>query len=240
MDGSEVRIGLEFVYFGDRFDVDEMDFMSRYLRPGDRFLDVGANIGAYTLFAASLTGPNGNIDAIEAVPILATGLRANIELNGLEGRVTIYEVAASDHSGEIRFRVDRDVTSRMAVDTDPDHTVKVVPCSPLDDLVPPGAIALAKIDVEGAEVSVLRGMSKRLRASDPPVLLLEVLPNQLKRQGQTVEAVMNILDDNDYVLASWSACLGELTIGSEPSYDGNVIAVSRQSIDAVTERLTTT
>lgn len=225
------------VYFGDRFDPDEMDFMARYLRAGDRFLDVGANIGTYTLLAASLIGPTGMIDAVEAVPNLASGLRANIALNHLEDSVRVHEAAASDHPGSVRFRIDRDVTSRMAIESDPHETVRVVPCAPLDDLVPAGPIALGKIDVEGSEVAVLRGMTDRLQASDPAVLLLEILPHQLKRQGQSVEVLLDVLNEHEFVLASYSADHPTLTKRSDHDWDGNVLAVSRGSFDAVNERL---
>lgn len=56
------------IYFGGLPDFEEMTFMQRYLRPGDGFIDAGANVGLYTLLAAKLVGPTGAVHAFEASP----------------------------------------------------------------------------------------------------------------------------------------------------------------------------
>ncbi len=225
------------VYFGDRFDVDEMDFMSRYLRPGDRFLDVGANIGTYSLLAASLIGAGGSIDAVEAVPELTDGLRRNVALNQLDGIMRVHQVAVSDHDGELRFRADRDVSSRIANTDDPDNAVTIVPCSQLDHLIPPGPIALMKIDVEGAEVSALRGFASHLASANPPVMLMEILPHMLDRLGESMASLASLLDAHGYTTAMYSADSGQLEVHDGRMVDGNMVVVSRSHLDEIRERL---
>ena len=227
------------VYFGDHFDTDEMDFLERYLRPGDRFVDVGANVGTYTLLGASLVGPSGRVDAFEPVPQLAEELRRNIALNGIESYVFPHDVAVTDYAGEVRFRADRDVSSRIAIDRDPHNRVTVVRCDRLDDLLPDGEIALMKIDVEGAEAAVLRGFIEHLNAGNPPVIILEVLPSQLERQGSSLREVLDILAAAGYESAAYSAHTGKMTwVNGQPSL-GNVLAVLRQRSTEVFRRLAT-
>src|SRR5262245_5639961 len=70
------------LYYGGRHELAEMAFMQRYLRPGDRVLDVGAHVGFYSLLAAKLVGLTGHIDAIEGDPKSAARLAENLALNG--------------------------------------------------------------------------------------------------------------------------------------------------------------
>jgi FkbM family methyltransferase len=227
------------LYFGDRFDLDEMTFMERYLQPGDHFVDVGANIGTYTLLAAALVGPTGRVDAFEAAPHLVRSLRANVALNDLDPSVCVHEMAASDADGSIPFRVDLDVSSRIAVESDPTSAVVLVRCDRLDAQLPDGPVAMAKIDVEGAEHAVLRGFAEHLETMNPPVLMLEVFANQLERQGTSVAEVVGFLADAGYDLARYSAERAELQWLDGTGAKGNLLAVSRGARNVVFERMAT-
>jgi FkbM family methyltransferase len=213
--------------------------MERYLQRGDRFVDVGANIGTYTLLAAALVGPTGHVDAFEAAPHLARALRANVALNDLEPYVLVHEMAASDAEGTIAFRVDLDVSSRIAIESDPQGAVVIVSCGCLDERIPDGPLAMAKIDVEGAERAVLHGFAAHLRSMNPPVLMLEVLPNQLEQQGASVADVVDLLDEAGDDLARYSASRAELRWIDATEAKGNVFAVSRGARSLVLERLAT-
>src|SRR4029079_6403356 len=70
------------IYFNRLPDPAEMTFIKRYLRPGDAFIDAGANVGIYTLFAAQLVGPSGSVIAFEPDPGAADRLRENVDRNG--------------------------------------------------------------------------------------------------------------------------------------------------------------
>jgi len=129
------------------------------LRPGDTFVDVGANIGLFSLRAAHRVGPAGHVIAIEPNPIALRRLRQNLALNPTF-LVDIIEAAASDHTGEARL-AQPDEWNLGGVRIAEDGTVPVR-CAPLGELLAPFHLgrppALLKIDVEGHEPSVLRGL----------------------------------------------------------------------------------
>ena len=79
----------------------DMAFVMHFLRPGDRFVDVGANVGSYTVLAAAVCG--ARTLAIEPDPDSADGLRDNIRLNKLADRVTVLQAALGDRDGVAPF-----------------------------------------------------------------------------------------------------------------------------------------
>ena len=149
--------------------------LRRLLGEGDVFYDVGANVGFFTLIAARLVGPSGHVYAFEPVGESAAAVRANASLNGF-GNVTVLESAVAAASGRERLvvvddlswsRLERSRQHPLATDT---VEVKVVA---LDELVERGDLrppALVKIDVEGAELSVIEGMRRTLERHRPAVV----------------------------------------------------------------------
>ncbi|MEA2218703.1 MAG: hypothetical protein QOJ35_1329 [Solirubrobacteraceae bacterium] len=143
----------------------------RSARSGDHVWDVGANIGYIALVAARIVGPGGRVLAIEPDPQCAAAVRANAALNGLAS-IEVLEAAASDRSGSAELVVVRDrLWSRLA--SVGDHHLGerrvVVRTVALDDVEGPPP-ALVKIDVEGAELDVVAGMSRLLREVRPLVI----------------------------------------------------------------------
>ena len=140
------------------------------LQPGQVVYDIGASSGFYTLIAARAIGPAGVVVAFEPLPSSAVDLRKNIVLNGLEN-VIVLELAIGDSPGRAVL-VEAGLQAAVAVAA-AGVAVDVVT---LDDLVagervpPPDLI---KMDVEGAELAVLRGATRTLHAHRP-VLLVEV------------------------------------------------------------------
>jgi FkbM family methyltransferase len=130
------------------------------LRPGDVFIDVGANLGWFTIVAGRLVGDHGRVFAIEPAPLVRPGLLRNIEANGLSNVRLVLE-AASRSPGEVRV-----------VPGPPEHTgvSGVVPgpgirCDTLPGLVGESAwraARLIKIDVEGSVYDVVEGMKEHL------------------------------------------------------------------------------
>lgn len=159
---------------------EELQFCLRYLRPGDHFVDVGANVGVFSSMVGTRL-PGVAITAVEPFPPVRADLVANLALNGLD--VTVVEAAVSDSPGLASFEVlDRDVLNRLAPADEPDTDARpestngaiTVPVTTLDALVGADPPALVKIDVEGSELLVMRG-ARRLLADEarPPVLLFE-------------------------------------------------------------------
>jgi FkbM family methyltransferase len=157
---------------------DDLAFLRRTLRAGDRVVDVGANIGVLTLAAARHVGPAGAVVAVEAHPRTVAFLRENVADDGALN-VTVHHAAAGADPGELRFSDCRS-DDQNAVDSEGEIAV---PARRLDDLVPPGRVTLLKIDVEGFERFVLRGAGEVLASTE--LLYLECDDRLTRRYGYT-------------------------------------------------------
>ncbi len=152
-------------------------FIAEAVRPGSVFVDVGANIGLFTLLAARCASPGGRVLAFEPHPGARARLRHLIELNGLTDVVTVSDAALSDRSAPATtlFLASDSALSTLDPalaplgDLHPFRTSVTVPVSSLDDWLAASGPAWAltpidvmKIDVEGTEERVLRGMARTL------------------------------------------------------------------------------
>ena len=144
------------IYFTELYDVDEMGFIRAYLRPGDGFVDVGANIGTYALLARSLVGPDGLVVAFEPHPVAAARCRENVALNAITN-IEVHEAAVADAPGTAEFLDDFDVSNRIRSDSDGPVATRTVQMVALDDVLGDRPMALGKLDVEGHETAALRG-----------------------------------------------------------------------------------
>jgi FkbM family methyltransferase len=138
------------------------NFITSRLRPGDTFVDVGANIGYYTVLAAQSVGREGAVVAVEPLPPALSELRRNIEINDFYN-VRVLPIAAHDREGEItiRFSSMADVGGASIVWTDERPLEAVVQTQPLSTSLSRKEIASArlfKVDVEGAEATAIRGL----------------------------------------------------------------------------------
>ena len=177
--------------------------MAEVLKPGDGFLDIGANFGFHTLFAAKKIGAKGQIVAIEPIPKNLRILRKNIQLNGIARNTRIEEAAISDSSAPFvamgATAGGPDVTA--AIHLKPTEGTLKVPNRAWDSFSWSREFApnLVKIDIEGAELSALKSgveFLKRVR----PVLLIEVHANLLPEFGATEEDLTDFLSRLGYKL----------------------------------------
>jgi FkbM family methyltransferase len=138
-------------------------YVRRRLRPGDVFVDIGANIGYYSLLASRLVGGSGRVYSVEASTSIYSALLRNIELNGCENIVPI-NAAASDAAGELVIWLadernrGRSTTVAELAATEGMKRESTVRADTIDRLVGPEVLRrarLVKIDVEGAERTVL-------------------------------------------------------------------------------------
>lgn len=151
------------IYFRDYPDFNEMRFMRDYLRPGDKFIDVGANVGLYTLLARALVGQSGHVDSFEPMKATFKQLREEIDLNKLEN-VAIHNLAVSDVTGFVSFNeTTDDCTAHVSPDPSADQSRLSVRAVRLDSHLPDDTYAMMKMDIEGYEPFALRGTSEWLR-----------------------------------------------------------------------------
>jgi FkbM family methyltransferase len=149
----------------------DMAFVLHVLRPDDRFLDVGANVGSYTLLAAGAVG--ARVTAIEPIPSTFDALERNIAFNGLTGRVRAVRCGLSDAPGTLRFTANLDAMNRVVEPGSQEPGIDVA-VRTLDDVVGGDAPALMKIDVEGYERHVLRGARTTLEDRRLLAAIIEV------------------------------------------------------------------
>ncbi|GAA5236295.1 FkbM family methyltransferase [Verticiella sediminum] len=149
------------------------------LRPGMRVVDVGANIGYFSMLAASLVEESGHVLAFEPNPENGRLLECSRRLNGYE-QVQLYQTAASDRDGLLVLNATHSngTTSRID-DAQALLTARTVPCLQLDPiLLRGGKVDFIKIDVEGAEYLALSG-ARELLARDRPAIVSEFSPSTM-------------------------------------------------------------
>lgn len=140
-----------------------------FLRPGDLFLDVGANIGSFTILASGVA--SATTWAFEPDPGTASSLRRNVAINGLQDLVTVIEAAVGEHDGTIAFTTGLDTTNQVT--TADDQSAQIVRIVRLDSCAGDLAPAMMKIDVEGHEDAVIRGAVRLLASSSLKIIELE-------------------------------------------------------------------
>ncbi len=174
-----------------------LEVLARTLQPGDTFLDVGADVGTFTLPAALLIGETGRVIAFEPSHQAFEHLQDNVSLNNL-GNVRVFKIALGEENSESRLYVGQRVCPSLIAPEKDDGAIghaEVVPVANGDELWNAQSLPIpqaVKIDVEGFEYSVLRGLRKTL--SDPGVklLLCEIHP-QLLPKGIGVDTVRGFI-----------------------------------------------
>ena len=134
----------------------ELKLLKKIIKKGDYVVDIGANIGYYTLFFASLVGPTGKVFAFEPEPKNFSILKKNIE-NNLLDNVTIYQKAVGSKNKNIKMKISDSIGFHHISD----HGDLDVDCIRLDDHIQ--NVNFIKIDAEGYEVEILKGMSNLLQ-----------------------------------------------------------------------------
>ena len=177
------------VYFlGRYYDLDLQLLLDELLRPGDTFINVGANAGYVVLHAASRVGPQGRVIAFEPQPGCCQKLRRNLELNGIE-HVDLHDHALGerDDTLELKMLGGTSIMSTLCIDETDVRALRdriEVPVRRGDDVVSGRVIGnlTLMVDVEGFEVYVLRGLDRTIAQYRPPILL-EVVPRYLRRRA---------------------------------------------------------
>lgn len=171
--------------FNNIYEPNETSYFISRLHSGDTVLDIGANIGWFTLVAAKHAGKNGLIHSFEPRPDTARMLRRTISDNELARQVTVWEYALSDCWGKVDLVWRKEAgnpghsfvagNSTEAVES---YESTKVTAAPLDDLLPEIAPDLIKIDIEGAEPIAIQG-AKNAILRKRPAILSELFPEQL-------------------------------------------------------------
>jgi FkbM family methyltransferase len=210
------RTGASMVMYANPPDLPEMLAWRRALRDGGLFVDVGANVGTYTIWAAE---QGAEVIALEPAADTFGLLEENIALNGY--RVTALRAAAGDHCGSARFTAGLDAGNSLA----PDGPV-LTDLVTIDSLIGDRRVTGMKVDVEGFEIDVLRGAARAL--ADRRIGLIQIEWNQASAfaVGTDRRPIAELLAGYGYRLFRPDAT-GRLAAVTDPGFGADVFASPR-------------
>ena len=162
------------------------------LEAGDVFYDIGANAGYFTLVAARAVGPEGKVIAFDPNPLNVQTVNEQIRLNDLQTICTVEPLAVSDKSGSFHFVVTAVNANAHLQEVGAPHVgdegqIIEVRSVTLDEFVGDHPFpVLIKMDVEGAEVAVLRGSQKLLSGPNAPRFLVSTHSDELDRESKEI------------------------------------------------------
>ncbi|MCA0301846.1 MAG: FkbM family methyltransferase [Proteobacteria bacterium] len=234
----EVTLGNDMslcLFVAGSFEPNEFAFLDRVLKPGMTFVDVGANEGLFTLFAARRVGAAGRVVAAEPSSRERRRLESNLARNRI-ANVTVVPHAIGDSPGSARLQIATGVHAghnTLGAFTYADVNAvdfEDVPVETLDALaarLPIERVDVVKIDVEGAELKVLQGAADLLRRTRP-ILLIEANEGALQGQGASSAEVVALLESLGFAIHVFSDRTGEV----EPRAAGaplsaNIVAMPR-------------
>ena len=224
-DHIESQMFWQGVQEGDR---GEVELLKTLLRPEHVFVDVGANIGVFSLLAAKRV-PHGRVYAFEASRTHAEKLAANIKLNDY-GNVIIQAVGLSDIAGDSKlyFPPCQDGFSNTGMASQfpfnlQSSSEESVRCTTLDDYAlrqDIGRLDIIKIDVEGAELDVLLG-ARQCIARYQPRVVMEVCKSHIERAGRTVDEIFDFWNAMHYRVFQIDQEGGLCPIGNDNDLPGH-------------------
>ena len=198
MAGDTREVLQQHVYYFGVWEPNLTRWIGDRLRPGDTFVDVGANIGYFTLLASKLVGPGGRVVAIEALGETFARLEENLARNRC-ANVRALNVAAAESEGVLRaYQGPESHTGLATVVEDFGHRLEgEVAAAPLDSLLSDAEIASArmiKVDVEGSELGVARGLAAALDRARPDLeVVVELHPWPLGHLGHSASDVIDVM-----------------------------------------------
>jgi len=203
---TEDLIQRHLYYFGT-WEPNISGWISANLRPGDCFVDIGANIGHYSLLASRIVGESGKVVAIEAAQWIHAILDRHVALNRRKNIRTV-QVAASAQRGILKLypggrgNCGKTTTVARAAHGSEDREAVEVQALPLADILSEEEIRLTriiKIDVEGAELQVLRGLAPLLgRMRADLEVAMEISPSLMPDAEAAREEIFSVMQANGF------------------------------------------
>jgi FkbM family methyltransferase len=183
--------------FWGHFEPKETDWFVRLVEPGDTIVDVGANVGYYTLIGAKLVGEKGRVFAFEPDPVSFALLERNVRLNGLTN-VVLERKAVSSEAGSIRLYLaaGNKGDHRIYQPSQEERAYVEVEAVTFDGYFADDSrgIDFTKIDTQGAEVVILRGMENTLRENPELQMAVEYWPWGLSDFGFQDEQLLGLVN----------------------------------------------
>lgn len=235
------------LFFKRPYEENEREFVYKFLKNGMTFFDVGANQGIYTLLAGKQVGTNGRVFSFEPVPSQLKKLKRNLKINRIYNTIT-ESLAVGAENGKANMYVCLDGDEALSSLRKPTEDVKSkksviqVPVITIDEYVKKNKISnidFVKIDVEGGELNVLKGMVETLKTIRP-IFMCEVQDKRTAQWGYSASEICDFLESRDY---SWfiANLYGELEpaeLKNKHEVRGeNLFAVPREKIEVINSLL---
>lgn len=173
----------------------DMGFLLHALRDSDLFVDVGANVGSYTILACAAIG--ARCYAFEPVPSTYARLLENVHLNSVQDRATCLNVAVGAEAGRVACTSDSDTMNHVIAASESCQQVVHVDVTTLDSTLADESPTILKIDVEGYEASVLQGAQRTLARPSLQAIIME-LNGSGRRYGVDESQLAQTLFDHGF------------------------------------------
>ena len=210
----------------------DMAFLLHSLRDDDLFVDVGANVGSYTILACAVVG--SRVYCVEPVPSTFDKLLCNIRINGVEDCVVASNIALGNMKDEIHLSSDENCANHVLAEGERSNQSVAVKVSTLDEELTQVPFMI-KIDVEGYEYPALQGAQNLLKVDDLCSVIME-LNGSGERYGFDEREIISMMLDlgfNTYSYEPFSRILTSL--GGKNSSNGNTIFI--RDLDRVVARI---
>ena len=212
---------------------EEMMFLLHLLRAGDLFCDVGANIGSYTILASAVI--KARTLSFEPVPSTFLHLKDNVNINSVDSRVELFNCGLGNQRGLLHFTRDLDTVNHVMTDDEIGGQVAIeVEIKTLDQVLEGRAPLLIKMDVEGFELSVLKGATKTIENPDLKAIIIEI-NGACRRYGVAEGDIHLFLCSVGFYPGSYNAFERSFTRKTSFNQHGNTIYV--RDGDFVNQRL---
>lgn len=233
----------KYVFYGN-FEQDELSFLKKVIRPGDTFLDIGANIGLFSLMASPLVASQGKVISFEPSSNTHQRLMENIALNKFTN-VETHQIALSNQDATAELNITGggfDAWNSLAtpsegkvVNTEEVKTMKLD--SFVQNYPEVDKIAFIKLDVEGWEIPVIEGGKMFLGGKQAPHLLVEFTEENAQNAGYSCKQLYDLLVELGYSLYTYNDKTHRLI--EEPLRERypymNIVAT--KSIEELTKRI---
>ncbi len=211
VDPTDFGVSFELESTGE-YEAATMAYCKKILKPGMVFVDVGANIGLYTLMAARQVGPTGHVYSFEPDSGNGALLQKNVKQNGYDN-VIFVQKAVSDYSGSCTlFQSGFNTADHRIYNVSKGRKQVTIDCVSLDEYFSPDQrIDIVKMDIEGAEGAVIKGMDRILRRDNCPQLIVECWPSELRKTGTDPLTLFASLEKRGFALSIIDDATGVIT-----------------------------
>jgi len=201
------------LYLIGTYEPEVVGYLCDNLKEGMTVIDIGANIGLFSLIAADLVGSSGRVIAYEPYPETFTAFCSNIALNQYQN-ITAVQSAISSYGGKLQISVCSDCDLNTIVSSTNGDSIEVS-CETLDsslEKLDVNKCDLIKIDIEGAELFAIQGMGRTLTRNPKLSVLVELHDDQINALGGTREDILNFFLQNGFKLYELTIRQGKVVL----------------------------